>query len=43
MEKIINFLKRFYIIPTDLNGGFRFQINIPIGRSGSNKEKRCKK
>ena len=27
-----NFLKYFWIIPTDLKGGFRFQINIPIGR-----------
>lgn len=27
-----NFLKYFWIIPTDIKGGFRFQINIPIGR-----------
>ena len=27
-----NFFKYFYIIPTDLKGGFKMQINIPIGR-----------
>lgn len=27
-----NFLKYFWIIPTDLKGGFKFQINIPIGK-----------
>lgn len=31
-----NFLKYFWIIPTDLKGGFRFQINIPIGRLKKN-------
>ena len=35
-----NFLKYFWIIPTDLKGGFRFQINIPIGRLKKKKEDR---
>lgn len=30
--KIKDFFKYFWIIPTDIQGGFRFQINIPIGR-----------
>lgn len=41
MEKLIEFFKRFWVIPTDLKGGFRFQINIPIGRK-NNKRKRVK-
>lgn len=32
MDKIINFFKYFWIIPTDFNGGFRFQLTIPIGK-----------
>ena len=33
-----NLLKYFWIIPTDLKGGFRFQINIPIGRMKKNEK-----
>lgn len=32
MKKIKNFLKYFWIIPTDLNGSWKFQLTIPIGR-----------
>ena len=32
IAKIINFFKYFYIIPTDLNSSWKFQINIPIGK-----------
>ena len=32
ITKIINFFKYFYIIPTDFNGSWKFQINIPIGK-----------
>lgn len=31
MKKLFNFIKRFWIVPMP-NGGFRFQLNIPIGK-----------
>jgi hypothetical protein len=41
INKIINWFKYFRIMPTDIHGGWRFQITIPIGKNPSkhNKEK----
>lgn len=41
INKLKNIFKYFWITPTDLKGGWKFQINIPIGRSPSkHKEKK---
>ena len=32
MRKVFNWLRYFWVIPTNFNGGWRFQINVPIGR-----------
>lgn len=34
IKKLMRFFKYFYIIPTDLKGGWKFQLNIPIGKKG---------
>lgn len=31
--KIKIFFKYFWIIPTDLKGGWKFQLTIPIGKN----------
>lgn len=38
IKKLQNFLKYFWIAPTDLNGSWRFQLNIPIGKNPNKKK-----
>ena len=40
MKKLYNFFKHFFIVPTDLQGGWRFQINIPIGKDYAKEDNR---
>lgn len=40
---MFKWLKYFWVAPLDDKGGFKFQINIPLGRKKKKKDdKKCK-
>jgi len=41
IEKLKKIFRYFWIAPTDMNGGWKFQIKIPIGKNpNKHKERR---